>query len=555
MSKGAPLRDAPPVRDLLSRAAWTELERIAARHGAAVGGRRRDLAVERLQALLQQPEQLQAACAALPANARAVLSLLLLLGNPDDERGIVAARDRLVAARPELGASLGRVYVAQELQTLTSLGLVFVDRRQYVVPREALRTLTPTFPPAPPLDQPPDTAPLPYVVLRYTLERLLQTVETRSPVAVQGQRVAPDRATAYKPLRVPPDVAAEIGREVGIDQDRVLLLLSLLHAADAIAPVDGKWRVQATWADLRIAPPRALLAAVLTAWQRQRSLSDVARTGAWTWYAAPAADTATIAAIEASVRSLVWRWLRWCGPGAIAIADLRRTLQTLHPTLLPLDADTDVWITGAGSHAGDEADGLYTALLREIVDQLGQLGLLTSDGERCQLSSLALWLHGSAAIEPQLPPVWSDDQTIYLDPLHVASELLRLVAIAGQQQSPRDGWSRYAITPDGLSRLLASGVGITELEQALIAAGAQLDPAFRHRLAAWRERAGQLRLHRPLTVLLTEENAPLDQILRAAGVAHAAEIVGPGCALLLPDAADAAIAALRSRGFWPRTIG
>lgn len=555
MSKPGPLRAAPPVRDLLNRAVWADLERIAARHGAPSSGRRRDLAVERLGALLQRPQQINAAATTLSPNARAVLSLLLLLGSSDDERGIVAARDRLVAARPDLGPTLGRVYIAHELQTLTALGLVFLDRRQYVVPREVLHTLAPVFPPAPQLDQPLDAAPLPYVALRYTLDLLISALETRSPVAVQGQRVLSDRAVAYKPLLLPSDVAAEIGREVGIAADQVGLLVSLLHAADAIAPVDSKWRVQPAWNDLREAPPRPLLDALLAAWQRPRAWSDVVRTGMWSWTVAPDAEPATIGAIESSIRSLVWRWLHWCGPATTAIADLSRTLGALHPTLLPTEAEVDLWITAAGSYESHDQDALLPALLREIIEQLGQLGLLMSDGERCRLTPLALWLDSAAAIERPSPTIWSDDHTIYLDPLHVAPDLLRLMVIAGQQHAPRDGWASYAITPAGLSRVLAIGVGIAEFEAALTNAGAQLDPTFRDRLAVWRERAGRLRLHQPLTVLLTAETAPLDQILHAAGVADAAEVIGPGCALLLPDAADAAIEALRARGFWPRTIG
>ncbi|PLS77358.1 MAG: hypothetical protein CYG59_24205, partial [Chloroflexi bacterium] len=89
------------------------------------------------------------------------------------------------------------------------------------------------------------------------------------------------------------------------------------------------------------------------------------------------------------------------------------------------------------------------------------------------------------------------------------------------------------------------------LVEALAAAGAVLQPDFQAQLAAWAERAGRIKQHRPLTILLTAEDAPLLQILAAAGAAETAEVLGPGCALLEPDAVEAAVEQLRARGFWP----
>ncbi len=143
------------------------------------------------------------------------------------------------------------------------------------------------------------------------------------------------------------------------------------------------------------------------------------------------------------------------------------------------------------------------------------------------------------------------DTTLRVHPLVAAAGSLRLIDLAGRMLPPDGEVARYEIDSVGFGRLQAHGISIDAFITQLAAAGAELGHGFKANLSQWAARAGRLRLHRPLTVLLTAEDAPLQQILSAAGIADGAEVVGPGCALIEPERVDAAIEQLRARGFWP----
>jgi hypothetical protein len=191
-----------------------------------------------------------------------------------------------------------------------------------------------------------------------------------------------------------------------------------------------------------------------------------------------------------------------------------------------------------------------------VLYQLGRLGLVTADGTSCALTPTARWLQQGQSLMADQPAIQSiDTHTLLVHPLIVEPGVLRLIQIAGQLLPPRGAYACYSLAADGMVRLLEDGMPIVTFEQALLGAGAQLVPEFQAQLGLWAERAGRLRLHRPLTMIITAEDTPIAQILAAAGIADAAEVLGPGCALIDPEYAELAIEQLRMRGFWPLVVG
>ncbi len=554
MSVRLPLREPPSVRELLTRATWAELDRIAARYAVAFSGRRRELAVERLAALLERADQLQAAERLLPDSTRAVLGLLMLLGVVDDERALMGARDRLVAARPELVTVLGRVHLPNEVQTLASLGLCFVDRRRLIVPAEVLRGLTCGLPVA---RESGELAKLhcSYAELAYLLNALLAVLEEEALVAVQGQRAAVDRSSFYQPLLLTPDVAAQIGSRLHVPAGEVVLLLALLESLGAVASVRGRWQVLQNWPVLSEHPPYELLSRLITAWQQPRALTDLGRTRDFMWRCAPATDCAAqIAQHEASLRALLWRWLGW-STGAIEVESLCQTFAALHPQLLQTGDERGAWITThERGRTGTSPDPLAVARasVRQLLQQLDRLGLVVLDETSCGLSPVGVVLAGGKRAPHGSPRIVSDGDTqLRVEPLRAPPRTLRLIEAAGRMLPPEGEAARYEIEPVGLSRLQAQGVSVETFMTELMAGGGELTAEFRATLGQWAARAGRVRLHRPITVLLTAEDAPLQQILAAAGVTDGAEIVGPGCALIEPERVESALEQLRARGFWP----
>jgi hypothetical protein len=561
MSARPSFREAPTVRDLLNRSTWEELDRIAGRYGVQFAGRRRAMAVERLALLLERPDQLRAAYKILPEPTRALLGLLLLLGSSDDERSLALARDRLVAARPELEPLLARVHIPNEVQTLVSLGLCFRDRRRLLVPVEALNALPCAISPSMPAREP--EAPIhEYAALRYALESLIAAIEHSRPVAITPYRISSERPAAYQPLLLPHEAASELGHQSKLPPGDLTLLLSLLQAIGAIGPGRGRWQVLPEWSALASQAPRSLLAALLDAWQRPRVVSDLSGTREFVWICAPEVDGATVVAQhEATIRVIVWRWLLWCEPQPFDIELFARTLAALHAPLFQFGEDSPIWIgrIGAGRNLPIDESTLPTvvlALIRQSLHQLARLGLVLVDGVSCTLTPTARWLHSGQVPSLELPALFSDNgSTLLVNPLAVDPELIRLLGTAGQMLSPQGRHSRYLLAADGMVRLLKAGVPIAAFEEVLERSGAQVTAAFRSQLALWAERAGRLRLHYPLTMILTAEDTPIAQILAAAGVAGAAEVLGPGCALIDPDYLDLAVEQLRTRGFWPLVVG
>lgn len=560
MRRGAAsLRELPTVRELLTRATWDDLSRIASHHSVQSAGRRRALAVDRLAQLLERPDQLRAAYRILPESTRAVLSMLMLLGSADDDRALAAARDRLLAARPDLESLLGRIHLTNELQTLTALGLCFRDRRRLIVPVEVLETLPLVFAPALPLAEqsaPPSAVPpTSYARLRYTIERLIALLEQQPVPALPPHRPS-ERATTYHTLLLSPQSAAALGTQLTMPPADVVWLVALLEALGVLAAVRGQWQVQPGWRTLQEEAPRVFLDALLNAWHQPRALSDVMRTGSFVWQCAPGVDAAELVAPhEAYLRALVWRWLGWCSGPPIDLAQLCRTLAALHgERLLP---DEEVWIVDqrAARGAGVVPEALVLALLPQLLHQLAQLGLVVFDERGCGLTELAEWLRHGTTAAGSAPAIQSDGATTLLvQPLTAEPELLRLIGIAGQMLRPHDQHARYELGATGVARLLARGHTIAAFEAALLGAGAQLSPALRAQLAAWSERAGRVRMHRPLTMIVTAEETPLLQVLTAAGLAGVAEPLGPGCALIESEYAEQALELLRARGYWPHEI-
>lgn len=555
---GAGPRETPTVRELLTRATWDDLSRIAAHHSVQFAGRRRALAVERLALLLERPEQLRAAYRILPEPTRAVLSLLMLLGSADDERAMTAARDRLLAVRPDIEPLLGRAHLANELQTLTALGLCYRERRRLVVPIEVLETLPLAFVPAlPPWDVLALPAPLPYAALRYTIERLVVALEQTAPAALPPHRPS-ERTATYHTLLLSPDSAAELGAQLAIAPADVVWLLALLESLGVVAAARGHWQVQPGWRTLQEEAPRVFLNALLNAWHQPRALSDVMRTGSLIWQCAPDVDAAELVAPhEAYLRGLLWRCLGWCGAGPIDVPQLCAVLAALHGArLVP---EEEVFIAsaqgGRGASRPVSPETLIAALVPQLLRQLAQLGLVVADERVCALTELTGWLLHLAVISDSGPPIQSaGPTTLLVQPLAAEPEVLRLIGIVGQMQSPEGAYARYELGAPGVARLLARGHTIGAFEAALLGAGAQLSPAVRAQLTAWAERAGRVRMHRPLTMIVAAEDTPLAQVLLAAGLASAAEILGPGCALIEPEYAEQALEQLRARGYWPHEI-
>ncbi|HEX6288929.1 MAG TPA: hypothetical protein VFZ66_07050 [Herpetosiphonaceae bacterium] len=560
MSTRPSFREAPAVRDLLNRSTWDELDRIAARYGVQFAGRRRALAIERLALVLERPDQLRAAYKILPEPTRAVLGLMLLLGGVEDERALSQARDRLVAARPELESLLMRVHIPNEMQTLASLGLCFRDRRRLVVPSEALSALPCQIAPARP-GEPPHTQPSEYARLRYTLETLIAAIEQARPVAIPSHRASQDRAMPYQPLLLTHEAASELSRRINLPVAELLLLLSLLHAMGAVGVARGRWQVQPEWSTLRNQSPRELLTALIDAWQRPRPISDLSWTREFIWTCGPDVDGATVVGQhEANVRSTLWRWLLWCDQQPFGIASLAQTLAALHTPLFRLGDDNAIWIartTGRSVPVEESAlPEVALTIVRQLLHQLGRLGLVAADETSCERTPIAAWLHSETPLPDAVAPVQSvDATTLLVHPLLVDPRLMRLIEAAGQMLPPHGAHARYALAADGMVRLLEDDVPVAEFERALLQAGAQLTPPFQAQLALWAERAGRLRLHRPLTMIVTAEETPIAQVLAAAGVADAAEVLGPGCALVEPEHVEVALEQLRARGFWPLVVG
>lgn len=551
MSVRQPPRAAPTLRELLARATWADLDRIAARYAVAFTGRRREVAVERLTAVLERPEQLRIALSVLPAPTRAVLGLLMLLGAADDLPAVLAARDRLVAARPDLAALLVRAHIANEVQALQSLGLCFVERRRLIVPHEVLRTLPCPLPVALPSSA-PAAAPVAYAALAYGFERLLAAIAQSAPVAVQAHRTG--GILDYQPQVVSAEAAAQLGAALGLRGPDAALRVSLLETLGAIAPVRGRWQVRPGWETLAQQAPAELLAQLASAWEAPRTLSDVARTGEFVWRCTADADyAAQIMRAEAGARVVVARWLRWIGAEPVAIDSLAATLLALFPQLFASSDDQAAWIVPVEAGrvpAADESGALARSLVRELLRQLAGLGLVLADATEVALAPLADPT-GTPAAAPG-PPIVSDSATtLRLLPLAVPAATIALVAEAGTMLPPDGEWARYELTAGGIQRLAQRGVGAADLADALLAQHAALDADFTAQLAGWAARAGRLRLHRPLAVLLTAPDAPLAQLLAAAGATDGAAVVGPGCAVLEPERVDPALEQLRARGFWP----
>lgn len=553
MSSRPVFRETPTVRELLERATWDDLSRIAAHHSIQFAGRRRGLAVERLAALLERPEQLRAAERIVAEPTRAVLGLLLLLGQADDERTLAQARDQLVAIRPELAVTLGRAHLANELQRLTALGLCFRDRRRFVMPAEVVETLTPVIRPALPVDALQSDA-VSYAALRYAIERLVTAIAEHPPVALPPH-VPTDRVAPYHTLLLLPDSAATLGASLDLSAADVVLLVAVLEAAGVLAAVRGRWQVQARWQTLRFEPPRTLLEAVVAAWLHPRALSDVQRTGALIWMCAPEADAAALVAQhEARLRALLWRWLNWCGQEPIDGASLSATLAALHGGGLVLNDDIWLSATRAARAEVDDPQAVAQALVPQWLAQLARLGLVITDAERSAWTPTAAWWLYEHTPDNDSAIRSRGRTALLVHPLAAPPDVLQVISRAGRMEPPQDDLLRYELTAQGMAELAAFGNSPADLEQVLLQAGAQLGSDLREQLAHWSERAGRLRLHRPLTMLVTAEDTPLAQVLAAAGLSEAAEVIGPGCALVDPEAVEPALEQLRARGYWPQVI-
>lgn len=545
------------TRELLARCTWDDLNRIAARHNVALSGRRRELAVDRLAAVLERPDQIRAAEGIVSPIARGVLGLLLLLQSADDERHLQTIRDALSAARPDLQPLWARAHIGNELQTLVALGLLFRDRRRLNVPREVLDSLTPISTPAT-LAAPPATAPQSYAQTQYLLEQLVAGIERTEPIAIPPPVPNPERATAYHALALPPEEAATLGAPLGVSSADVALLIGILGAAGASEAVRGRWKISAGWRALREQAPRHLWQTLISAWLKPRIVSDTAATRRFAWLVAPDADgAALIAAHEAQLRSIVWRWIGWCGTGAWSIASLAETLAAVHaPLLVPDDRALALTVDGRNAPL-DPADAPRVAhmFVQTALTQLARLGLIVHDDQSAMLTPGGAWLLHNAPQTSAGPAISSTSATtLRVHPLLAAPRALSLITLAGTPRAPDGEWARYEWTAHGIGRLLEQHA-IVDVEQALTEAGAELAAPFRAQLHAWAERAGRVRLHHPLTLIVTAPNVPLAQVLNGAGLGDAAEVIGPGCALIEPERVDAALEQLQARGFWPRIIG
>lgn len=547
MSQRLHTPETPPARELLARAAWADLDRLAARHGIVLAGRRRDLALERLQTIYAQPERLRAAAGVLSEHGRALLHLLLLLGSVEDERELAAARERWLAVAPD--AALQSAHLGSELATLQALGLLIADRRRMVVPAEVLAALPLELPPPVAL---PSATPRSYATLRLILERLMTALATQAAAGATPPRRF-ERLMAYRPRAMPADAAATLAGQLGLDADELLWWLPLLEVLGVATLLRGRWQVGEAWSSLQLQPPRVLLATLLDAWLRPRPTSDLSGS-ACVWVGTPEVEVAElVAGHEARLRAIIWRWLRDARHGALARETLITALLALHPWLAP-PPDAPAWIAleqGALTEAAP-ARMVAEALIDAATRQLSWLGLLVADDQSLALTPLARWLEGAELPARDTPAVHGDAAALLLvDPLRVDAELLALIQQAAELEDAVGERLRYRLTPLGLARLQAAGHPLAAFEARLRAAQTRLEPAFAARLADWVARAGRLRLHAPLSVLLTGEDVPLAGVLQAAGLSERARLLGPGCALIEPESVAAAVEQLRQRGFWP----
>ena len=553
------LREPPTVRDLLSRTSWEELDRIASRYGVQVGGRRRTLAVERLAPVLERPQQLEAAFGVLSSGARAVLGLLMLLGGGEDERALVVASDRLLAVRPDLNTALGRINIGNELQTLLALGLCFRDRRRFVVPVEVLRTLPCSIAPATPAAS-PGALGRSYADLRYTLEQLAAAIADLVPPALHGQRTSEERATSYQPTFLPTEALAAISAHCKVTSSDVLLLLSLLEQLGAVAVTRSRWQLQAEWSALRNQPPLVVRQALLEAWLQPRMLNDLARTGEFVWICEPDVQAGSlIGQYEASLRTLVWRWLRWSEAPAIDLHVLADTLWALHSDILLGDDGHGIWIGRTQASRGtmlDERDGpaLARALVRQLTQQLATLGLVVTDDKICALTTPDRSTRNAVITDSDRPIRSVDAQTIVVDPYRVDQGTWGLINQAARMLPPQEELLCFRFEAQGMVKLLEQGTTATMVEQALLDAGAQLTPEFRAQLATWAHRAGRTQLHGPLTLIVTSDDTPLEQVFAVLGFVDV-EILGPGCALIEAEHAATVVEQLQKRGYWPIVHG
>jgi hypothetical protein len=228
--------------------------------------------------------------------------------------------------------------------------------------------------------------------------------------------------------------------------------------------------------------------------------------------------------------------------------------------VLRFNETADLWIVHAGAGRSmrvpvEQATAVMEALGREWLSQLVRLGFVVADATICARTALAEWLEHDVALPQVASPLRSvDARTLLVEPLAVDPVALQQIALASRLLPPQAAYARYEIVPQGVARLLEADVSVADFERTLLDAGAQLAPEFRKQLIEWAGRAGRVRLHRPLTVLVTPEDAPLPQIVAAAGLSEVAEVLGPGCVVIDPEYAEAAIQQLRARGFWPREL-
>lgn len=558
MTVRAMLREAPPIRELLARATWDDLHKIATRHSVALGGRRRDLAVERLAAVLERPEQIRAAARILPDATRAVLSLCLLAGSVDDDRAIATALEALTAIRSDLRPTFARIHLMNEVQTLVSLGLVFRDRRRLAVPLEVLETLSPQFAPSTPA-QAPHAEPHTFAHVQYRIARLMAALDEQQPIAIPPPSPVSDQAAVYHALLLPPDQAATLGTTIGVAPDDTAFLVTQLEVAGAISAVRGRWQIRADWLETAAGSPHDLLPALIGAWLQPHVASDLPPGSGLAWLSAPDIDAAAqIGQHEQQLRTLCWRWLRWCGEAAWSIADFAATFAALHSSRIVPDSRAITLINTRQRNAPlsiEDAPQAAQIFVQQWIKQLAQIGLIVSDGTAAVLTSAGSWLiHGSVSVpsEPMLRTAGTTD--IFVQPLVTNPEVLRLLAIAGTLRTPDGEWTHYELTARGIGRLTKQQVTLADFEQTLRSAGAQFGDELHQQLQAWAARAGRLRVHAPLTVIVTAEDVPLAQVLSVAGLGDAAEVIGPGCALIEAERAEAAVEQLRARGFWPRIV-
>ena len=462
MSQRLPLLESLPARELLARTSWAELNRLAGRYGVSLSGRRRDLAVERLSAIFEQPERLRAAAGLLSDAGRAVLRLILLLGAVEDDRDLAAARDRLLAVWPD--SNLARAQLAGETQTLLALGLVFADRRRLVVPAEVLAALPLDLPAA---DAPPNDVPRSFATLRAALERLMAAIAETAPPAATMQRVA-ERLTAYRPHVLPPDAAAVLARQAAIDAGELPLLLSLLEALDAAVATRGRWQVGPGWDALRRQAPRDIMRSLLEAWLQPRTWTDLASSESVRWMCAPGVEGASVIALhESRLRSIIWRWLRGAASLDIDIKQFIDLAVALHPDRLTAQT-SEVWIVAEDQGWAQAASSDLVAqwLIPFLLAQLRSLGLVVADNHSFALTPLTHWLDGAPLPMSHEPAIRSDGaDSLLVDPLRAAAGSHEVLQLAGEIAGADGSYLRYRLTAAGVARLLEHGISLDAFRQ------------------------------------------------------------------------------------------